>query len=173
MTTRSRVRRGLRVVALAYLLLALFERLAPRRLVRAFQKYVANPSQRHLAGLVPGFAVVETVGRRTGEPRRVPVGGAVRGGSFWLVAGDAGHSQYVKNIEADPAVRVKVHGRWQAGTAHACPEDDPRKRMFRSNPVNGLFLWIAGRDLLTIRIDLASSPASTKGTTERGATAPS
>ena len=148
--------RSLRLVAAAYLAIAVFERIAPRRWVRAYQKHVGNPTQLRTAGIVPGWAVIETTGRRTGLNRQVPVGGALRRGSFWLVAGDAGHSSYVRNIEADPAVRVKLHGRWHDGTAHLCPDDDARKRLMRLNPLNGLFVWVAGRDLLTIRIDLAA-----------------
>jgi deazaflavin-dependent oxidoreductase (nitroreductase family) len=80
---------------------------------------------------VPGFGVVETVGRRTGLPRQVPVGGRLSGDTFWLVAGIGRRANYVRNIEANPRVRVKVHGRWRSGTAHLCPDDDPRKRMLR------------------------------------------
>ena len=151
---RRVVLRGVGGIVVAYLAIALFERFAPRRFVRAFQKYVGNPLQRRATGIVPGFAVIETIGRRTSQPRHVPVGGALRGHTFWLVAGDAHHSNYVRNIEADPRVRVKVHGRWRTGTARLCPEDNPRKRLMRLNPVNGLFVWIGGRDLVTIRVDL-------------------
>jgi deazaflavin-dependent oxidoreductase (nitroreductase family) len=82
------------------------------------------------------------------------VGGALRGASYWLVAGDARHSQYVKNITADPRVRVKVHGRWRTGTAVVCTDDDAGKRLLRLNPLNSVFVAIAGRDPVTVRIDL-------------------
>jgi hypothetical protein len=51
-------------------------------------------------------------------------------------------------------VRVRVHHRWRKGTAHLLPGDDPRRRLLRLNPANSLFIWIAGVDLLTIRVDL-------------------
>jgi deazaflavin-dependent oxidoreductase (nitroreductase family) len=148
---------GAVIAAGLYFGTALFERVAPRRWVKAYQRNV-NPLQFHAAGFTPGWAVVETTGRRTGQPRRVPVGGALRGDSWWLVAGDAGHSHFVRNIEADPSVRVRVHGRWRNGTAHPIPEDDPRRRLLRLNPLNSPFVWIAGRDLLTLRIDLEPCP---------------
>jgi deazaflavin-dependent oxidoreductase (nitroreductase family) len=154
---RKLARRALRGIVVAYLAVAVFERFAPRRFVRGYQKYVGNPLQRNAAGLVPGFAVIETIGRRTGQLRRVPVGGALRGTTFWFVAGDARHAGYVRNIEADPRVRVKVHGRWRAGTAQLCPDDNPRMRLLRLNPLNSLFVWIAGTDLLTVRVDLERS----------------
>ncbi|MGH2726513.1 MAG: nitroreductase/quinone reductase family protein [Actinomycetota bacterium] len=141
-------------LVLAVIAIALFERVAPRRLVRAYQRNLGNPLFRASAGIVPGWAVIETIGRRTGLPRRVPVGGRLRGNSFWLVAGAGRDSHFVRNIEADPRVRVRVHGRWLPGVAHVIAGDDARRRLLRLNPVNGMFVWIAGTDLLTLRIDL-------------------
>jgi deazaflavin-dependent oxidoreductase (nitroreductase family) len=135
-----------------FVVVPLFERFAPPRVVRAYQR-LAMPLFRSSAGFVPGFGVVETTGRRTGLPRRTPVGGHRKDGSFWLVAGIGRGTFYVRNIEANPRVRVKHLGRWRSGTAHLCPDDDARKRMFRVNPVNGVFLWLAGGDGLTVRID--------------------
>src|ERR687886_64178 len=78
------------------------------------------------AGLVPrGWALLETTGRRSGEPRRVPVGDGLRGETFWIVAEHGRHADYVRNIEAEPRVRVKVRGRWRTGTAHVLPDEEP------------------------------------------------
>jgi deazaflavin-dependent oxidoreductase (nitroreductase family) len=106
-------------------------------------------------GYLPGWVVIETTGRRTGRPHRVPVGGGVRDGSVWVVAGRR-DADYVRNIEARPSVRVRVHGRWRKGIAHVLPEDDPRRRALRTNPANGLFVAVASAvaDQVTIRIDL-------------------
>jgi deazaflavin-dependent oxidoreductase (nitroreductase family) len=141
-------------LAVAYIATALYERLAPRRWVRGFRNQLGNPLSRPSAGVTPGWAVIETIGRRSGLPCRVPVGGRLRGDSFWLVAGDGRRAHYVRNIECDPRVRVRVHGRWRNGTAHLLPDDSPRRRLLRLNPANSLFIWIAGVDLLTIRVDL-------------------
>jgi deazaflavin-dependent oxidoreductase (nitroreductase family) len=132
---------------------ALFERLAPRPWVIAYQR-AFMALYRPLAGVVPGWAVVETIGRRTGQPRHTPVGGRLCRGTFWLVVGDRSRSQYVKNIEANPTVRVRARGRWHTGTAHVLVPDDARHRLMTMNPINGVFIWIAGTDLATIRIDL-------------------
>lgn len=139
-------------LALAYLSLAIFERLAPRRLLRAYWKLV-NLLFRPLAGLVPGWAILETTGRRTGRAHQVPVGGRRRGGSFWLLAGHGRRADYVLNIEANPRVRVRTHGRWRTGTAQVLTDDDPRRRLFRLNPANGVFILLAGSDVVTVRID--------------------
>lgn len=143
----------LAVVAVDIIGVAVFERLAPRRWVRSYQR-VVNPFYEAWTGLAFGWAVIETTGRRTGLPRRVPVGGRLRGNTYWCVAGDGAHSAFVKNIDADPRVRVRVHGRWRTGTAHLLPDDNPRKRLLHINPLNSVFVWIAGKNPLTIRIDL-------------------
>jgi deazaflavin-dependent oxidoreductase (nitroreductase family) len=133
---------------------ALYERFLPYDRKRRFQQHFGNPFGRSVMRWFPGWALLETTGRRTGEPRRVPVGGRRIGESFWLVAADPREAGYVKNIEADPRVRVQLGGRWRSGVAHLLPDDDPRKRMVRLNPANALFIWLAARDHLTIRVDL-------------------
>jgi deazaflavin-dependent oxidoreductase (nitroreductase family) len=132
---------------------AFFERLAPRPWVTAYQR-AFMAVYRPIAGVVPGWAVVETIGRRTGRPRQTPVGGRLSNGTFWLVAGERSRSQYVKNIEANPRVRIRTLGRWNTGTAHVLVHDDACQRLLTMNPINSLFIWIAGTDLATIRIDL-------------------
>jgi deazaflavin-dependent oxidoreductase (nitroreductase family) len=139
---------------IAYIVgVGLFERLAPRPWVRTYQRNV-NRIFRSWAGRAHGFAVIETVGRRTGLPRHTPVGGRLRGSAFWCVAGDASHSDYVKNIEANPDVRVRIHGTWRTGHATVLHDDNARRRLARLNPINSIFVAIAARDPRTLRIDL-------------------
>lgn len=133
--------------------LALFERWVPRPLLRGFQRFT-SPLFRPMAQFAPGYAVLETTGHRTGHLRHVPVGGRRQGQTFWLVAANGRRSHYVRNLEADPRVRVCVNGRWWTGTARPCPDDDARRRLLRMNPLNGLFIGLAGQDLLTVRVDL-------------------
>jgi deazaflavin-dependent oxidoreductase (nitroreductase family) len=132
---------------------ALFERLAPRPWVIAYQR-AFMAVYRPLAGVVPGWAVVETMGRRTGRPRQTLVVGLLCSATFWLVAGERSRSQFVKNIEANPRVRIRTHGRWRGGKAHVLVHDNARHRLLTMNPINSVFIWIAGTDLATIRIDL-------------------
>ncbi len=132
---------------------AVFERLAPHRVIRWYWK-IANPAWSLIAGWIPGFALVETTGRRTGRKHPVPVGARVEGGSVWFVAAHASEAHYVKNIKAHPEVRVRVGGRWRPGVAHLVAEDDAAKRAVRLNLLNGLFERMASSDLLTVRIDL-------------------
>jgi deazaflavin-dependent oxidoreductase (nitroreductase family) len=118
---------------------------------------LVNPFVRRLVerGLLPTHALLETTGRRSGEPRHVPVGNGLRDDTFWIVSEHGRQSDYVKNIEADPRVRVKVGGRWRTGTAHVLLDDDVEARMRMLNrPSNDRAVRIMGSDLLTVRIDL-------------------
>ena len=128
------------------------------RAVRFTQKYLLNPPVRVLFGLglvPPTHVLLETTGRRTGRPRQNPVGNGLDGDTLWIVAEHGRSASYVRNLEADPRVRVKVGRRWRNGTATVLPDDDPRARLQRiGRPVNGFMVRAAGTDLLTIRVDL-------------------
>ncbi|MFH9064442.1 nitroreductase/quinone reductase family protein [Streptomyces coeruleorubidus] len=119
------------------------------RAATSFQRRV-NPLMRRL----PLQAVLETKGRVSGLPRRTPVGGRRVGDSFWLVSEFGERSQYVRNIKADPRVRVRVAGRWYEGTAHLLPDDDPIARLRGLPRLNSAAVRVIGTDLLTVRVDL-------------------
>lgn len=125
-----------------------------RRLTTALAKYLVNPVTKLAAGYVPWWSLLETVGRNSGKPRRTPVGNGLEGDTFWIVAEHGRRASYVRNITANPRVRVRVQGRWRSGTAWLLPDDDPHERLRRLRPVNAAFVRIVGTDLLTVRIDL-------------------
>jgi deazaflavin-dependent oxidoreductase (nitroreductase family) len=144
-----------------------------RRRILPVQNKLLNPL---VAGLIarglepPTYAVLETVGRRTGRVRRVPVANGLDGDTFWLIAALGEWSAYVRNLRANPRVRVKarparlrdgVRSRWRTGTAHPLPDDDARARhraLGRGRPgyrLDGVLLRaLADGDMLTVRIDL-------------------
>ena len=129
-----------------------------RRLARATTKYLVNPPIRALlrAGLTPPtHALLETTGRRSGLPRQVPVGNGLRSDDFWIVTEHGYAADYVKNIQADPHVRVKVGRRWYSGAAEILADDDPRARMrWLGRPVNDAVVRLVGTQQLTIRVRL-------------------
>ncbi len=121
----------------------------------------------------PTYALLETVGRRSGRPRQVPVANGLQGDTFWLISGLGEQAQYVRNIKANPRVRVKVRParlrdglrmRWRTGTAHLRPDDDARTRhrqLGRGRPgyrADGILLRTlaatGGGNMMTVRIDL-------------------
>jgi len=129
---------------------------------RSFSRFVSNrlvnPVMRRLLewGLAPRtHALLETTGRRSGLPRQVPVGNGLRGSQFWIVTEHGYAADYVKNIQKDPRVRVKVGRTWREGIAHLLPDDDVDARLrFLRRPVNDAIVRIIGTEQLTIRIDL-------------------
>jgi len=138
-----------------------------RRIVHALQKYLFNPPIKLLfaLGIVPpGYALLEAIGKKTGKARRTPTGDGRVGSEFWLVAEHGMQAGYVRNIENNPRVRLKLrdglHAHWYTGTAHLLPEDDPRKRQRwlahqkPSSAANAAVVRIMGTELLTVRIDL-------------------
>jgi deazaflavin-dependent oxidoreductase (nitroreductase family) len=135
------------------------------RVLQAIDAHVTNQLFRFLLrhGIASrAFALLETTGRRTGRPRQTPVGNGLEESIFWLVSMDKG-SNYVKNLLADPHVRVKVGRTWHEGTATVVASDDAMTRRRQLDVANGpagrfdgiIFRRLA-RDPVTVRIDLSS-----------------
>jgi deazaflavin-dependent oxidoreductase (nitroreductase family) len=77
-----------------------------------------NPLTRPFAGHAPWWVLLETTGRRTGRARHTPLAGAPSDGSTLSVLSVYGEaSAFVKNIRANPEVRIQRRGRWLTGTA--------------------------------------------------------
>ena len=119
---------------------------------------IVNPLVRRLAsaGIAgPSVALLETTGRKSGQKRVTPVGNGLRGDKFWIVTEHGWKSAYVKNIQADPRVRVKTGRRWRSGTAHLLPDDDPYERMkMLRRRLNDATVRLVGTEHLVIRVDL-------------------
>ena len=135
-------------------------RATKRAVMRFVTNRLVNPSTRPLLerDLWPRTqALLETTGRTTGLPRRVPVGNGLRGDNFWIVTEHGYAADYVKNIQNEPRVRVKVGRHWREGTAQILPDDDPLARLrWLRRPVNDALLLLVGTQQLTIRVDLRS-----------------
>jgi deazaflavin-dependent oxidoreductase (nitroreductase family) len=138
-----------------------------RRIVHALQVYLLNPPLKAMLrmGLTPPSVVLlETTGRRSGRPRRTPVGDGRVGDTLWIVAEHGRQAGYVRNIEANPRVRVQMRNgmrsHWRTGTAQVLPDDDPRERqrwLSRHRPstrLNAPAVRAMGTELLTVRVDL-------------------
>lgn len=120
------------------------------RVTKFFQKNIANPVMRHL----PFQTLLETTGRKSGRPRTTPLGGRRIGDSFWFVSEFGDRSQYVRNIMANPNVRVRLKGRWHRGTAVLLPDDDAKARMRDLPQYNNVGVRTFGTNLLTVRVNL-------------------
>ena len=120
-----------------------------RRAVDALHR-IANP----IATRLPSQVVLETTGRVSGQPRHTPIGGRLDGDTFWFVSMHGESSNYVRNIKANNAVRVRIHGRWRTGRANLLPDEDADARNAQMSWVNRSANSGLGSELLTVRIDL-------------------
>lgn len=131
---------------------------AKRRVSSAVTTRLVNPVVRSLVerGAFPSnWVVLETIGRRSGQPRRTPVGDGLRGDTFWIVTEHGWRANYVRNILANPRVRICRRGRWRTGTAHVLPEEDPYALLRRlGRPLNDALLLLVGTEQLVVRVDL-------------------
>src|SRR5689334_24692422 len=58
--------------------------------------------------------IIETVGRRTGQRRQIPVGFLEQDGRLIVVSEDGPRAAWVRNaLAADGRVRVFLHGTWR------------------------------------------------------------
>ncbi|HEY1237257.1 MAG TPA: nitroreductase/quinone reductase family protein [Solirubrobacterales bacterium] len=152
---------------LALLVLTARSRRVKVLLVRTFQRFTVNPLMRLFlaVGVNPlGLAILETRGRRSGEPRRTPVGNGRKGDDFWIIAEHGTRAGYVRNIQRDPHVRVRLRigwrYRWVTGVAEILPDDDAlarQRRIIRWHPLralNAVNVRVLGADLLTVHVRL-------------------
>jgi deazaflavin-dependent oxidoreductase (nitroreductase family) len=122
---------------------------ASHRLLNPWVKAAAR------AGLpLPGLVILETTGRRSGRKRRTPVGKALEADTLWVLA-EHRRGGYVRNIEADPRVRVRIGRRWRHGTARVLHDDDVRERARRMpNRSNTRMVLLVASEPVTVRVDL-------------------
>jgi deazaflavin-dependent oxidoreductase (nitroreductase family) len=135
-----------------------------RRRVVALQRWLLNPPMKILVwlGVVPGHIVIETRGRRTGRARRTVVGAHHDGEAIWAVAEQGRHAAWVRNLDADPAVRVRHRARWRPATASVIDDDDPTARLATWNrPGHARLVHRFGTQLTTVRLDLREPQGST------------
>ncbi len=159
-------------IYLGLLLLTICSRRAKVLLARTLQRYLMNPLMRLLlaARINPyGLVILETRGHATGKIRRVPVGNGRKGDSFWIIAEHGTRAGYVRNIQHDPHVRVRLRTglryRWVPGIATICPDDDPlarQRRIIAWHPLralNAINVRVFGADLLTVHVQLNPAEA--------------
>jgi deazaflavin-dependent oxidoreductase (nitroreductase family) len=141
------------------------DRPTKRRLEILFGRYTLNPVIRliYRVGLTPPrMALIETVGRKSGQIRRTPVFAMREGSSVWLIAQHGAHAGWVRNFQAQPHVRIRIGRTWMTGTASLLPDDDvrARTRRFAQGPVGKAMMVAMFRTLesrpVTARVELAA-----------------
>ena len=97
----------------------------PKRLAR-FNLVVTNRVLGPLAKWLPGFAVVEHVGRRSGTVRHSPVNLFRRGDRYVIALTYGADSQWVRNVLAAGEFTVQTRGRPLRLTEPELVHDDRR-----------------------------------------------
>ncbi|MGQ0482850.1 MAG: nitroreductase/quinone reductase family protein [Pseudonocardia sp.] len=135
------------------------------RFERLVGRYLANPAVAALDRMgirPPMIAELETTGRRSAIPRRVPVAVTVDADGAWLIAQHGRRSGWGHNIDADPRVRLGLRDGWRTGTAVFVDADDvtARAESFARRPA-------ARRAARTAFRALQSTPISVRVTFDR------
>ncbi len=94
---------------------------------RAVGRYVLNPVVKGLSKLGVRTAMateLETIGRKTGQVRRVPVSVQFDDKGAWLISQHGTRSGWGRNIVDNPNIRVRQGNKWRAGVAALRPDDD-------------------------------------------------
>jgi deazaflavin-dependent oxidoreductase (nitroreductase family) len=98
---------------------------------RSMGRILMNPVVAALdrVGIRPSLVVeLETVGRKSGESRRVPLAGRLDDNDLWVISQHGRRAGWAYNIAANPNVRVRVDNQWRTGTATFEANDDVRAR---------------------------------------------
>jgi deazaflavin-dependent oxidoreductase (nitroreductase family) len=120
----------------------------PKTLAR-FNRVVTNPIVRHVAGRLPGFAIVTHVGRRSGRVHRTPVN-LFRSGDRYVIALTYGaDSEWVRNVLSAASADVETRGE----TIHLVDPEivhDPQRALV-PRPVARLLRVVNVSDFMILR----------------------
>jgi deazaflavin-dependent oxidoreductase (nitroreductase family) len=84
--------------------------------------------------------IVETVGRRSGKRRRLPVGYLDDGGRILIVVEDGSRAEWVRNALAnDGRLRVHLRGKWRPSRLRMVDES-PEACLRKMNRVHAAFV---------------------------------
>lgn len=123
------------------------------RYITRFQKHPYNRVLDHF----PMQPVLETTGRKSVLPRRVPVSGRPVGDDVCMVSEFGERSDYVRNIKANPQVRLRLRGQWHTGMAQLL-HDDASRRLQQLGRLPAIAIRAIGANLVTVCLHLDAGP---------------
>ena len=93
-----------------------------------------------------GVCHLQTTGRTSGRPRTIEIWFATDGERLYMLAGGRHHAHWVRNLLADPHVRVRIGGVTLEGTARVIEgeEQEPLARRLVATKYQG---WSEGRPM--------------------------
>jgi deazaflavin-dependent oxidoreductase (nitroreductase family) len=78
------------------------------------------------------FCYLTTRGRVTGRPHEIEIWYARDGNTLYLLSGGGDHSDWVRNLQATPAVMVRIGDATHDATARALDEEGEEEQRARS-----------------------------------------
>lgn len=122
------------------------------RALAAFNRKVTNPIQRRWAGRIPGHAIIEHVGRRSGRRYRTPVLCVRRPVGFAFLVGYGLESDWVRNLlAADGGAVVHRGRRYRVRDVRLVPA--PAGRELLPQPLRLVIQLVHEGNVLTVTID--------------------
>jgi deazaflavin-dependent oxidoreductase (nitroreductase family) len=122
---------------------------------RAIGRFL-NPVVRLLSsiGLRTALATeLETIGRKTGQIRRVPVSAQFDHGGAWIISQHGTRSGWGRNIVDNPNVRLRQGNTWHAGVATLRPDDDVVARAQKFGRMGAKVVKALETTPVSVRID--------------------
>jgi deazaflavin-dependent oxidoreductase (nitroreductase family) len=86
---------------------------------------------------------LETIGRVTGQPHGIEIWFAADSDTIWMLSGSGDQSDWVKNLQRNPAVRIRIAGEWVSGLASVVADPVQAQRA-RERIAAKYYGWTAG-----------------------------
>ena len=115
-----------------------------------------NPAVKGLSriGMRTALATeLETVGRKTGQVRRVPVSAQFDNGGAWIISQHGTRSGWGRNIVDNPNILLRQGSKWRAGVAKFRPDDDVVARGRKFGRVGAKVVKALETTPVSVRID--------------------
>ncbi|MCW2663313.1 MAG: hypothetical protein JWP83_4465 [Mycobacterium sp.] len=123
---------------------------------RAVGRYLLNPAVKGLSALGMRTAMaaeLETIGRTTGQLRRVPVSAQFDDGGAWVICQHGTRSGWGRNIADNPNVRLRQGNQWRSGVAAFRPDDDVVARARKFGRLGARMVKALETTPVSVRID--------------------
>ena len=123
---------------------------------RAVGRYLLNPAVKGLSALGMRTAMaaeLETIGRKTGQLRRVPVSAQFDNNGAWLISQHGTRSGWGRNLADNPNVRLRQGNQWRAGVAAFRPDDDVVTRARKFGRLGARMVKALETSPVSVRID--------------------
>lgn len=115
-----------------------------------------NPAVKGLSKIglrTPLASELETVGRKTGQARRVPVSAQFDNQGAWIISQHGSRSGWGRNIGDNPNVRLRQGNQWRTGAAKFRPDDDVVARGLKFGRMGSKVVKALETTPVSVRID--------------------